>query len=521
MVEAISPDGKSTFTMAADMGTMAELDVAYIVDDGTYLRQAGYLNENDMVRAVATLNSGGVLIPDRKYIDGAGQVKLRSLDMQAIADAKAAGFSDNELPDARVMGTQIFPASPLTRVNVMVLSPSAAASLGLKAVPLGQLLSVDKPVSTVDAPAFQATIARQVPGASAQVITPTMRSQILPYIAALIAVVAAAATVALVVALSASDMRPDLDTLDAIGAAPAMRRHVTTWQGVVLALNAIPTAVLSGLVVGVLAVITFARSGIFPDSHHAVAGRAVESAARHADRHAPAVCARRHRAHAAPPEAYPPYQLGSAMTDAPETVVIPPGALASSSVRVDTWLWATRQLKSRSQATAAVRAGHVRVNGDPVKAAYKLHVGDEVRLRIEGLIASSASCCCWPSASPTRRHAPPTTIARPSVRAFTSPSPCARGQWASDEEGTTRTRPPAGLRLSRALLTLFDEAVAELRAVVMHEVPPPERGDGTGNQSYELTRPGRTRRGTACSTIPIFRRTRYQTRNPPCLRGGL
>ena len=52
-------------------------------------------------------------------------------------------------------------------------------------------------------------------------------------------------------------MRPDLDTLDAIGAVPSMRRHVTTWQGVVLALNAIPTAVLSGLVVGVLAVITF------------------------------------------------------------------------------------------------------------------------------------------------------------------------------------------------------------------------------------------------------------------------
>ena len=99
---------------------------------------------------------------------------------------------------------------------------------------------------------------------SAQVIAPTMRSLVLPYVAALIAVVAAAATVALVVALSSSDMRPDLDTLDAIGAAPSMRRHVTTWQGVVLALNAIPTAVLSGLVVGVLAVITFANSGIFP-----------------------------------------------------------------------------------------------------------------------------------------------------------------------------------------------------------------------------------------------------------------
>ena len=56
--------------------------------------------------------------------------------------------------------------------------------------------------------------------------------------------------------------------------------------------------------------------------------------------------------------------------------------MASSSVRVDTWLWATRQLKSRSQATAAARAGHVRVNGVPVKAAHKLSVGDEVRLRI-------------------------------------------------------------------------------------------------------------------------------------------
>ena len=90
-------------------------------------------------------------------------------------------------------------------------------------------------MNPVGAPSFQTAIARQVPGASAQVIAPTMRSLVLPYVAALIAVVAAAATVALVVALSSSDMRPDLDTLDAIGAAPTMRRHVTTWQGVVLA----------------------------------------------------------------------------------------------------------------------------------------------------------------------------------------------------------------------------------------------------------------------------------------------
>ena len=264
MVEAVNPVDKSTLTMRDDMGTMAEIDVAYIVDDGTYLREAGYLNEDDMVRAIATLNAGGVLVPDPKLINGAGQADLRSLDMSAIAAAKAAGASDDDLPDALVQRTMTFPASPLTRINVMVLSPQASEALGLRAVPLGELLTVEKPVNPVDAPTFQTTIARQVPGASAQVIAPTMRSLVLPYVAALIAVVAAAATVALVVALSSSDMRPDLDTLDAIGAAPAMRRHVTTWQGVVLALNAIPTAVLSGLVVGVLAVITFANSGIFP-----------------------------------------------------------------------------------------------------------------------------------------------------------------------------------------------------------------------------------------------------------------
>ena len=263
MVEAVSPITGKTFTQLPDMAPMAELDVAYIVDDGTYLRQAGYLNEADMVRALATLNAGGVLVPDPALINGAGQVQLRSLDMADIAAAKAQGVSDSDLPDARVLRSQTFAASPLTRVNVMVLSPAAATALRLNSVPLGQLLTVNKPVNTVDAPAFQATIARQVPGASAQVITPTMRSIVLPYVAALIAIVAAAATVALVVALSASDMRPDLDTLDAIGAAPALRRHVTTWQGVVLALNAIPTAVLSGLIVGVLAVITLARSGIF------------------------------------------------------------------------------------------------------------------------------------------------------------------------------------------------------------------------------------------------------------------
>jgi len=55
------------------------------------------------------------------------------------------------------------------------------------------------------------------------------------------------------------------------------------------------------------------------------------------------------------------------------------------SVRVDSWLWAVRQYKTRSLATAACRAGHVRVGGERVKAAQPIRVGDVVRVRIAGM----------------------------------------------------------------------------------------------------------------------------------------
>ena len=53
----------------------------------------------------------------------------------------------------------------------------------------------------------------------------------------------------------------------------------------------------------------------------------------------------------------------------------------ADSVRVDVWLWSVRLFKTRSAATAACRAGHVRVNGDRVKAAQPVRIGDEVRAR--------------------------------------------------------------------------------------------------------------------------------------------
>ena len=53
------------------------------------------------------------------------------------------------------------------------------------------------------------------------------------------------------------------------------------------------------------------------------------------------------------------------------------------STRVDAWLWAVRVYKSRSAATAACRAGHVRVNKIKAKAATPIKVGDQVEALIE------------------------------------------------------------------------------------------------------------------------------------------
>ncbi|MFH8616579.1 RNA-binding S4 domain-containing protein [Streptomyces sp. NPDC017979] len=53
---------------------------------------------------------------------------------------------------------------------------------------------------------------------------------------------------------------------------------------------------------------------------------------------------------------------------------------AGGSERIDAWIWSVRLTKTRSQAAAACKAGHVRVNGQRVKPAHALKVGDEVRL---------------------------------------------------------------------------------------------------------------------------------------------
>jgi ribosome-associated heat shock protein Hsp15 len=53
-------------------------------------------------------------------------------------------------------------------------------------------------------------------------------------------------------------------------------------------------------------------------------------------------------------------------------------------LRIDRWLWCTRLFKSRPLAAEAVTGGKVHVNGQRVKPAHPLRVGDQVTVSRPG-----------------------------------------------------------------------------------------------------------------------------------------
>jgi ribosome-associated heat shock protein Hsp15 len=50
------------------------------------------------------------------------------------------------------------------------------------------------------------------------------------------------------------------------------------------------------------------------------------------------------------------------------------------AIRIDRWLWAARFFKTRALAQAAIRGGHVQLNGVRVKPSRELKVGDSLSI---------------------------------------------------------------------------------------------------------------------------------------------
>ena len=67
-----------------------------------------------------------------------------------------------------------------------------------------------------------------------------------------------------------------------------------------------------------------------------------------------------------------------------------------TSLRIDRWLWYVRFFKTRGLATAAVKGGHVRINGERAKAGQRVSPGDRVEI-VRGQLPYHVSVTAIPS----------------------------------------------------------------------------------------------------------------------------
>jgi ribosome-associated heat shock protein Hsp15 len=58
------------------------------------------------------------------------------------------------------------------------------------------------------------------------------------------------------------------------------------------------------------------------------------------------------------------------------------GSSGHERLRVDRWLWCARFFKTRGLAAEAVRSGHVRLNGQRIKPAHAVRIGDALTIEV-------------------------------------------------------------------------------------------------------------------------------------------
>jgi putative ABC transport system permease protein len=248
-VEAARQDPRCDETETDTWGTQYDVPVS---TDPEIVAAYTDLEGEELERAVAMLEAGGVLMADPRALTGDGTVMLRQdinvYDLNGDAVEPAPESVELELPAMAVERGQL-------GANRMLLSAEAAAAMGMAQTDWSRMYLVESP-SEVDPAVVEALAAdfnQEIAGgdvwANFQVVDYTDPFYFYFVIAvtglcALIALGATAVSTGLIIA----EQRRDMTTLGAVGAAPGLRKRFAMWQTVVIAVFGAGLGTAAGVV---------------------------------------------------------------------------------------------------------------------------------------------------------------------------------------------------------------------------------------------------------------------------------
>ncbi|WP_156044092.1 FtsX-like permease family protein [Cellulomonas sp. HZM] len=198
-----------------------------LVDNGTVAPLLGF-----PAAATTALRQGRIVVDDPRMVAADGTVRLTTLTVK------------RDPVTVTMPATLVAPGSQFG----FVVPPSRAAELGIGSTPIG---AVALPARALD-DAQEARLAKALgTGAYAQVERGYERSvSSTLWVLVLVALVVGLGSAGLAVALAANELRPDLATLAAVGAAPSVRRRVGAAQAGVISVLGVTVGTAAGLVLG-------------------------------------------------------------------------------------------------------------------------------------------------------------------------------------------------------------------------------------------------------------------------------
>lgn len=237
--------------------TFGVLTPEFLVDDGTFISQSGAQKLGNLTQAAEVLRSGGVLVNDPGLInDGKTTVVLAGFlsasDFEEIPDpafsdhySTLAEVGENEdvPPRIEVRALTVAAAAyelPTRRVDAVMLSPEAAEQLGLKSVPVAQLVHFDTTANWWSTHRAEQAAHAAVPQVNV-VSNVADRDTMVEYMFFLLLLTTIIMFITLMLAiLSGLEVRKTLDIVDDIGANLAVRRWFGAWYaGITVALGVI------------------------------------------------------------------------------------------------------------------------------------------------------------------------------------------------------------------------------------------------------------------------------------------